>query len=198
MQERIENLAELVVPPTGFIDGYMHEGDLEFVPLGDGSDPKQGYFRLPKSNIKREMHVKNMIVSKASVFMAKRMTPGASWGDGINYLEVGTGVGSGTTQNPQGEVMSQVAMRVPLYRKAITSWTYLDINGNPTGAESNVLQFTTTYNETEAIGAIVEMGLFGGGATISLGSGYMFNYKVFPVWNKDNTLKLTVVWKLTF
>ena len=189
---------DCVVAPSGFINAYMHSGEPEFVPMGDGSDPKQGYYKLPKASISKEMHVKNLIVSKASTLMAKRMLPGASWGDGINYLELGTGVGSGTTQIPQAEVLGQVALRVPLARKAITSWTYLDINGNPIGSESNVLQFTTTFIETEAIGAIVEMGLSGGLATVALGSGYMFNYKTFAVWNKDNTLKLTVVWKLTF
>jgi hypothetical protein len=187
---------DCVVASSGFINAYMHSGEPEFIPVGDGSDPKQGYYKIPKSDVQKEMHVKNLIVSKASVFMAKRMIPGTSWGDGINYLEVGTGVGSGTTQVPQAEVLGQVALRAPLARKAITSWTYLDVNGSPTGVESNVLQLTTIFNENEAIGAIVEMGLSGGLATLTLGSGYLFNYKTFAVWNKDNTVKLTIVWKI--
>lgn len=187
---------EQILIPKGFIGAFMHFGSPKFVPIG--TEPKQGYAILPRNSITQEMHIKNLIVSEASIHMAKRMRPGASWGDGINYLELGTGVGVGTTQAPQVESSSQGALRVPLIRKAITSWTYLDANGNPTATETNVIQLTTVFNENEANGAIVEMGLFGGGATTAIGTGYMFNYKTFPVWNKDSTLKLTVVWKLTF
>lgn len=187
-----------VLKAKGFISAFMHTADPVFVPIGDGSDPKQGYFALPKDNVTQEHHLKNLIVDKASVFMAKRMRPGASWGDGINYLELGTGFGSGTTQAPQAEIASQVNLRQALARKAITSWTYLGANGNATASETNVLQLTTTFNESEAVGAIVEMGLFGGGASLTLGSGYMFNYKCFPVWNKQEGMKLTIIWRLTF
>lgn len=185
-----------ILVPKGFISAYMHSGEAEFVQLGD--EPNQGYFAIPKGLVSQEQHVKNLIVNKASLFMAKRMRPGTNWGSGIGYLEVGTGVGTGTTQLPQAEVLTQVALRTPLLRKAITSWTYLDTGNNPTATETNVIQLTTTFNEAEAVGAIVEMGLFGGDSTATNGTGYMFNYKTFPVWNKQNDMKLTVVWKLTF
>lgn len=184
------------IDAAGFISAYFHTGEPEFVKIGD--EPNQGYFKLPKDLITREMHVKNLIVSKASTLMAKRMRPGTSWGAGISHLEVGTGVGTGTTQAPQIEDASQAVLRTPLARKAITSWTNLDTAGNPTASDTNVIQITTTFIETEAIGAIVEMGLFGGDATTTNGTGFMFNYKVFPVWNKQSGMKLTVIWKLTF
>lgn len=187
---------EQMLVPKGYIGAFMHTGEPEFIQLG--SNPKQGYFKLPKHLITKEMHMKNLIVDKASVFMAKRMVPGASWGAGINYLEIGTGVGTGTTQAPQTESKAQTTLRVPLLRKAITSWTYLDADGNPTASETGIIQLTTIFNETEGNGAIVEMGLFGGDATTANGTGYMFNYKTFPVWNKDSTLKLTIVWKVTY
>lgn len=189
--------ARIMKNTAGFIGAFMHNPvDLEFVSLNP-DDPKQGYFRIPQKEIIREMHLKNLIVSRASTFMAKRMAPTA-WGAGISYLEVGTGVGTGTTQAPQAEDTGKTALRVPLTRVAITSWTYLDASGNPTASETNVIQLTTTFLEAQANGALVEMGLFGGDATATIGSGYMFNYKVFPVWNKDSTMRLTVVWKLTF
>jgi hypothetical protein len=184
------------IDPSGFINAYMHFGSPKFIQVGD--EPNQGYLEFPEGTVIREMHVKNLIVSKASTFMAKRMRPGTSWGAGISHLEVGTGVGTGTTQAPQVESVSQTALRTPLARKAITSWTYLDTAGAATAAETNVVQITTTFLETEAIGAIVEMGLFGGDSTTTLSSGYMFNYKVFPVWNKQSGMQLTVIWKLTF
>lgn len=188
-----------ILKAKGFIGIFLHKEDLTFVPVGDA--PGQGYYSLPKSLVLREMHVKNLIVSKASQFMAKRMRPGASWGAGIDYLEVGTGVGTGTIDVPQPEDITQTALRVPLARKAIDAWTYLDASDNPTATETNVIQLTTTFTEAEAIGAIVEMGLSGGDATVALGSGYMFNYKVVPVWSKTadgGGQQLTIVWKLVF
>lgn len=184
-----------ILEAKGFIGGFLHHDELEFVQIG--SEPNQGYFRRPK-DIVQEMHVKNLIVDKASEFMAKRMRPGTNWGSGIQYLELGTGFGTGTTQSPQAESATQTRLRVALIRKAITSWTYLDSAGSPTGTETNVIQLTTTFNESEGNGALVEMGLFGGDATATQGTGYMFNYKTFPVWNKQQGMKLTIVWRLSF
>lgn len=182
--------------PAGFLDAYLHRGSMTFVPLSDL--PGHGYL-VPKGvEMVDERHVKNLIVTNASKFMAKRMRPGTSWGSGITHLEVGTGVGTGTTQVPQGENAAQIALRTPLTREPITTWTCLDTGGNPTGADTNVIQYTTTFIESKANGALVEMGMFGGDATTALGSGQMFNYKSFPVINKDNTMQLTLVWKLTF
>lgn len=182
------------IEAAGFVHAYQHTEDFDFVKIGDGEN--QGYL-IPKG-VMAERHMKNLIVGSASNLMARRMVPGTSWGAGIGYLEVGTGVGTGTTQAPQGEDASYTALRVPLARKAISSWTYLDASGNPTASVTNVVQYTTTFIETEAIGALVEMGLFGGDATTTLGSGYMFNYKTFPVWNKQSGMKLTVIWNITF
>jgi hypothetical protein len=201
MSTNIENVErsyeDLLAKPEGFISAYLHPaGALEFVPYGD--DPTHGYHRILREAVVDERHVKNLIVTNASKFIAKRMRPGASWGTGISYLEVGTGVGTGTTQVPQAENLAQTALRVPLLRKAISAWTNLDSGGVATGTDTNVLQITTTFLEAEANGAIVEMGLFGGDATATNGSGQMFNYKTFPVLNKDNTMQLTLVWKLTF
>ncbi len=166
--------------PTGFVSVKLHKG-----PLTDGQ-------------IVEELHIKNLIVANASKFMAKRMRPGANWGAGITHLEVGTGVGDGTASNPQAPNSAQTVLRSPLARKGITSWTYLDASGQPTNSETNILQLTTTFLESEANGAIVEMGMFGGDASNTIGSGYMFNYKTVPVINKTNEYQLTFAWRLTF
>lgn len=194
-------LSEVMKKPVGFIKGIMHTGTPKFQPVGNGSDPKQGYLMIPKANIIQEHCMKNLIVDMASTLIAKRMRPGASWAAGIGFLEVGSGVGTGTTQSPQIEDHTQVALRQAMARKAITAWTYLDPSNNlaVTAAETNVLQLTTTFLEAEAVGAITEMGLFGGDAVLgTLGSGYMFNSKAFGVWNKQNNMQLTIVWSLTF
>lgn len=182
----------------GFISAYLHAGQLEFVPMSD--EAGHGYYRIPRGQCKLERHANNMIVSKASQFMAKRMRPGTSWGAGITHLEVGTGAGTGTPTNPQPEQLGQTALRVPLARKAITSWIYLKADGTPAdaGVETNIVQYTTTFDYNEANGGLVEMGMFGGDATATMGSGYMFNYKTFSQIPKDNKVQLTLVWKITY
>jgi hypothetical protein len=200
--EEVKNMSnhlETFSLPEGFVSVFTHHnGALEFIPVGDGSDPTRGFYKINRESVLEERHEKNLIVANASVFMAKRMRPGTSWGSGIGYLEVGTGYGTGTPQAPQAENSTQTALRQPAARKAITSWTNLDSGGNPTASDTNIIQFTTTFLENDVTGALVEMGLFGGDATSALGSGQMFNYKVFPSINKDNTMQLTLVWKVTW
>ncbi|AKG36078.1 hypothetical protein VK70_17195 [Paenibacillus durus ATCC 35681] len=174
------DMYERMTLPKGFVSIYLHRGALEH------------------RDIVQELHIKNLIVANASKFIARRMRPGASWGTGITHLEVGTGFGTGTAQAPQPENPLQVALRTPLFRKAITSWTYLDASGVATAVETNIFKLTTNFTESEANGALVEMGLFGGDAEITLGSGQMFNYKSVPVITKNNTMQLTIDWKLSF
>jgi hypothetical protein len=145
-------------------------------------------------------YIHNMIVNKASVFMAKRMYSGASWGAGIGYLAVGIGYGTGTIQVPQPEDATYVKLRNELARKAIQTCQYIDASGNIAGAgvETNIVQYITTFLTSEANGAIVEMGLFGGDASATKDSGYMFNYKAIPVWMKTSDIELTVAWKITY
>lgn len=173
-------LEDIFPAPSGFLSIYLHKGTLK------------------NGEIVQEFHTKNLIVANASKFMAKRMRPGTSWGAGITHLEVGTGVGDGSLQNPQAPSSLQTMIRTALARKPITSWTYLDTNGQATNTETNILQLTTTFLENEANGSLVEMGMFGGDATNTLGSGQMFNYKTVPVINKTNEYQLTFTWKITF
>lgn len=109
--------------------------------------------------------VSNLIVDSASIFMARRSKPGTTWGTGIQFLAVGSGVGDGTYQVPEEAGVSQIALRQEIFRKAITSSTFLDGSDNATETPTNKIQMTTTFSKTEAVGAIVEQGLLAGDAT---------------------------------
>lgn len=94
-----------------------------------------------------------------------------------------------------------------LYRKPFTDWKFLDESGNLSVEPTNVLLLSTTFLETDAVGPLTEMGLFGGNGAGDVSNksnggikdgGTMFNYKTFKVWNKPSDARLTVVWKLTF
>lgn len=168
--------------PEGYIGIVMHKGGTYDVTTDSFS---------PDTEIIEKAEFPNLIVNKASVLMARRMAPGsavnvntgANIADGLQYLAVGTGVGTGTTQNPEAAVLTQTVLRTELFRKEFTSWTFVDAAGNNTNTPTNILKLATTFLEAEAVGALVEMGLFGGDATATRDSGHMFNYKTFPVNN---------------
>lgn len=222
MGQAVSDLAfdESLVRPEGWIRLLGHRGDLKFIPWAvkdpelwkkaqnDPSlkakleDPKFGVMDFSNIEITDELFERNLIVQQASVLMAERMAPGNTGTAGIGYLAVGTGFGNGTSTAPQAEDPTYVQLRAEAFRKAITSWTYLDGSGNPIGTPPNgvgVLQLTTTFAATEANVAIVEMGLFGGSATTTANSGLIFNYKVVGAWNKTQSSgALTVIWTITF
>lgn len=145
----------------------------------------------------RDEKRKNIIVNTGAVLAARRLMPGDELTAGLQYLAIGTGYGTGTPQVPEPENPTYTQLRTEIDRVAITSHQYLDGNGDPSVTPTNIIQLTTTFLEDDANGALVEMGLFGGNATSTVNSGYMFNYKVFAEWNKTGTTRLTIVWEIT-
>lgn len=139
---------------------------------------------------------------------------------GLQYISVGVGILQNTAlpydektndvdttqwdlQNPPTEQLTVTKLVGELYRKQFTSWCFVDAAGNETSTLTNILKLSTTFYENEANGPLTEMGLFGGDAQdwnngAGKDSGYMFNYKTFKVWNKPNTARLSIVWKLTY
>jgi hypothetical protein len=102
-------------------------------------------------------------------------------------------------QNPPVETITTSQLVGELKRKKFTDWKYLDVLGNLSSTPTNILLLSTTFLESESVGPLTEMGLYGGdGATDNRNTGHLFNYKTFKVWNKPNDARLTIVWKLTF
>ena len=121
---------------------------------------------------------------------------------GITFLAVGTGDPSWDIQDPPAPTTSQVALEGESDRKAISSsnTSFIDPNtGDPVGnaTPTNIVDYAVTFSESEAVGAIVEMGLFGGDATAASGTGTMLNYRTFPVINKTNSMTLSVIFRIT-
>ena len=83
-------------------------------------------------------------------------------------------------------------------RKPFTSWSFVDENDQVSEIPTNILKLVTTFTESEAVGPLTEMGLFGGNATEEKDSGYMFNRKSFEIWSKNSDSRLTISWRLSF
>jgi len=101
-------------------------------------------------------------------------------------------------QNPPAETAAQTQLENELYRKEFDTVNYIDGTGAVTATRTNVIDLTTVFDTSEANGALVEMGLFGGTDSLMTTFGTMLNYFTMPVINKDNSASLTIVWRISF
>lgn len=142
----------------------------------------------------------NLIVNTASILIARLLKDNNEPLGGITFLAVGTGASGWNLQNPPQPTPIQTQLFNEISRKAFTTQdvTFIDpTTGDPTVIPTNVVDFTCTFAETEAVGPLVEMGLFGGDATDLADSGSEINYRTFPVINKTNSMTLTIIFRIT-
>jgi len=99
---------------------------------------------------------------------------------GITHLAIGT---DGT--EPSAIDTSLVA---EAYRKAITDIAF----------DNRMLRLTTFIASGDWSGTVAELGLFGNGATDTLGSGTLFSRVTPTSFTKSSTESLTVEWTLNF
>jgi hypothetical protein len=141
----------------------------------------------------------------------------------ITMLAVGTGA-TGTSLVPSVADQRQRRLNTEIARKEFASVLFR----NPTtfavsAIPTNVVDFTTVYNEGEAVGALNEMGLVspydasplsnyplldGNGDPVSFPDydttldvtnyDILINYLTFPVINKPSNSVLAITWRLTF
>ena len=142
----------------------------------------------------------NIIVNSASILLARLLKDNKEPDAGISYLAVGTGAVGWNLQNPPQPTVTQTALYSEIARKAFTT---SDVNfidpstGDPTVVPTGVVDFAMTFAETEAVGPLVEMGLFGGDASDLRDSGTEANYRTFPVINKTNSMVMTITFRIT-
>jgi hypothetical protein len=142
----------------------------------------------------------NVIVNSASILVARLLKDSTEPAGGITYLAVGTGHSGWNTQNPPAPTVSQSSLEAELARKHISSshTNFVDPStGDPINTPTNVVDFAVTFSESDAVGPIVEMSLFGGDATDAINSGTMVNYRTFPVINKTNSMTLSIIFRIT-
>ena len=147
-----------------------------------------------------DLQKKNLIVDIASDQLAEWAIQGSSpTVPGILTLAVGTGDGFFDLQNPPAPTASQTLLEGELARKIFADKTYVNTGTLlPTATRTNIIDLTTTFLEAEAVGPLVEMGLFAGTGALSTNSGTMINYITFSVINKPSTSELSIIWRLTF
>ena len=156
------------------------------VTLFDADNPAHVYF-----------HKKNVIVNGVSFLFGRLLASNTEPLAGVWGLSVGQGGtgGQGWSSSQQPDPTStQTAMVSEVKRKQLTSYTYLDTNGNPTASLTTSIQFLTVLNATtDGISVpIREMGLIGGGTT-NTANGGPTNMLTAPYFNPASPAENTVL-----
>ena len=133
-------------------------------------------------------------------------------------LAVGTGA-KGSLLNPDAADPKQRRLEAEIARKPFASIVFRNAEGGASVVPTNVVDFTTTYGEAEAVGPLNEMGLLSPVSdnpavtsteglstsaepydpTVDMaGKDIMVNYCTFPVVSKPSTAILTITWRLSF
>lgn len=134
----------------------------------------------------------------------------------LNMLAVGTGA-SGSSSSPDLADNRQRKLNAELIRKNFSSTVYRTSAGAISAVPTNVIDFTTVFSGSEAVGALTEMGLvstFDPSESVTTVLGDVFperdttsdlndydvlvNYLTFPVINKPSGAVLAITWRLTF
>jgi|GEM_PF-1352439 len=162
----------------------------------------------------------NIVLLDAGILTARLYKDNAEPPHGINMLAVGTGA-LGAILNPDAPPVEQRRLNNEIERKAFDSTTFRDSSGAAVSIPTNVVNFTTIFNQSEAVGPLNEMGLM---STISdnptvtnpnpnfAGQGgqpydptidvtlydMQVNYLTFEVISKPATAVLAVTWRLSF
>lgn len=161
-------------------------------------------------------HRKNIITLDAGILVAMLTKNPASRTLGINMLAVGTGA-TGALLSPNAPDNRQRKLNAEIQRKAFSSTTFRDANGNAVAYPTNIVDFTCSFGEAEAVGPINEMMLL---STISSNPNSSspnpntfptrdvtvdvtnydvgVNYLTFAVVSKPSTAVLTITWRLSY
>lgn len=166
----------------------------------------------------REVRKKNVITQDFSILLARLCRDNQDPNHGVYALAVGTGDSGWDLQSPPSPTDTQRSLYNEIDRKDFASVDFKDDVGATSAIPTNIVDFTCTFNESEAVGALVEMGLLGGDIDNDLsvtnpvtpangpyddtedvtGKDLLCNYFTFPVINKPSTAKLTITWRITF
>jgi len=161
---------------------------------------------------------RNLVVRDASILIARLMKSNVEPPFGIFCLAVGTGDTGWNPLNPPAATITQRSLYSEIARKTFAQTLFVDSGGAPTAIPTNVVDFTTTFTESEAVGPLCEMGLIGGNVSTNLAvrnpvlppngtydplvdlttRETLVNYLTFPCVSKAPTSTMSVTWRLSF
>ncbi len=188
-------------------EGYYIRGDV-FITMQDART----------GEIQEEREHRNLVVMDASILIARLVKNSTEPPFGAFVLAMGTGNGGWDPMAPPAATNTQRSLWSELGRKTFADTDFITSGGAVVSYPTNIVDFTTTFAESEVVGPLDEMGLLGGNISTNMAvrnpvlpanGAYdptvdltlyetMLNYLTFPVINKPPTSTLTIVWRLTF
>lgn len=160
-------------------------------------------------------HRKNVITLDAGILVATLLRDPDSRTHGFNMLSVGTGA-SGALLSPDAPDPKQRKLNAEIARKPWSSTTFRDASGDAVAIPTNIVDYTCTFDEGEAVGPLNEMGIqstISANPAITAQNPNVFptrdvtvdlslydilgNYLTFSVISKPNTARLTITWRIT-
>lgn len=176
------------------------------------------FFEMRDARSGRLLHKwdrKNLIVLDAGILVARLLKDPAEPAHGINMLAIGTG-GTGALLSPDAPDPRQRKLNAEIERKAFSNITFRNEVGAAVSIPTNVIDFTVSFGEAEAVGPLNEMSLM---STISDNPGTkapnpdsfptrdttvdltqfdtIANYLSFAVVSKPSTAILTITWRIS-
>jgi hypothetical protein len=162
--------------------------------------------------------LRNLVVKDASILIARLMANREEPPFSTYCLGVGTGDVGWPLLSPPAPTNTQRSLYAEITRKTFSNVQFVDSGGIPSAIPTNIVDFETTFSESEAVGPLMEMGLLGGNISTNLAvknpvlppngpynplvdlttKETMINYLTFPVISKPATSTMTIVWRLTF
>lgn len=158
----------------------------------------------------------NVITLDAGIHAARLFKDNAEPNYGMLMLAVGTGA-TGALLSPDAPDPRQRKLNNEIERKGFIATTFRDALGNAVAYPTNIVDFTCTYGEAEAVGPLNEMGLLSPlsenptqktpnpnnfptrDTTLDLTQyDVLLNYLTFGVITKPSTATLTITWRITF
>lgn len=157
----------------------------------------------------------NIIVNDAGILAASLFSDDAVNPDGLVMLAVGTGA-TGPILNPDAPTAIQRSLNTEIERKPFSSKVYRNSSGIAVSTRTNIVDYTTTFGEAEAVGPLNEMALvstaspnpaitnpiptvFPYDETVDVtGKDLLANYLTFGCIVKPVTATLSITWRLTF
>lgn len=147
----------------------------------------------------------NLVINDASILVARLLADKNDPAWGIKYLAIGTGDPSWDPTAPPAPTGAEHGLVNEIARKTFTSVSFIDSGGAVTTTPTNIVDYITIFDQNEAVGALMEMGLVGGDATttpVAFANGgkntdTFFNLRRFAVITKPATSTLTFTWRIT-
>lgn len=162
----------------------------------------------------------NVITKDAGIIAARlhrnSLEPTATKNNGLTMLVVGTGA-TGNLLNPDAPQQTQRKLNNEIGRKAFSSSQFRNSSGVAVAFPTNIVDFTATFGEGEAVGPLNEMALisaFSSNPTVvnPVNDGpdtydatidttqldLLSNYLTFSVVSKPSTATVAITWRYTF